>query len=305
MVSVIGNGGASAYRPENSPSAIELAMTQKAQGVALSVAPTKDGRLCIVSSMDISDCTDVRRNVSFASRFGARKVVSQTTKGWFSVDFTADELTQLHYAETRPRMRKQSAQIAQATPEPIAMLAETLDEIFRQHKNAEVWIEFLLPSQVAEWGFSYSELVETEFADLGRRVDVSKIVFVSSEKTLIRKLKQSNLGPRIFYRTEPYGYANDESHLRKGAPRTYATELAPTGLQDLAQICDGIIVDILQVFSQTGADKTAFEILWQNTSLVDFAHAAGLQIAGAVLRAENTFRPLYLRHGVDRSEERR
>ena len=196
-------------------------------------------------------------------------------------------------------MRKASAQISQTIHEPVAMLAETLDNIARTSKSAEVWIEFLLPSQVSEWGFDYAQLIEAEFVLLSRRVDTSRLVFVSPEKTLIRQLRQLDLGPRIFYRTAPYGYANDESNQLKIAPRNYATELAPAGLKDLAQICDGVIVDILQVFSQTGADKTAFEILWQDTSLVAFAHAAGLQIAGAVLRAENTFRPMYLRHGVD------
>jgi glycerophosphoryl diester phosphodiesterase len=274
-------------------------MAQRANGVWLSLAPTKDGRLAVVSSVDISDCTDVRRKVTFASRFGSRKLVSKTTQGWFAVDFTAEELAELNYAELRPRMRKQSAEISKAAPEPITMFRETVESLMTQHKGTQIWVEFLLPSQVAEWGFDYAQLVEAEMAEFGRKVDVGNLVFVSSEKTLIRELRNRDLGPRIFYRTEPYGYANDESLQRKGAPRTYATELAPEGLKDLAQVCDGVIVDILQVFSQTGAEKTAFEILWQNTSLVAFAHAAGLEIAGAVLRAENTFRPQYLRHGVD------
>ena len=293
---IIGHGGASGYRPENSHGALDLAMAQGAYGVSITVAPTSDGRLAVVGGVDLSD---VRKRVELASRFGAKRIHSQMVRGWFSVDFTADELSQLHHAEPRPRMRKASADFASAAPEKVAMLAETIEALMASHRGISIWIDFPLPSQCAEWGFNYADLVATEFAGLSRKVDVTNIVFVSPEKTLIRELKARDLGPRVFYRTEPYGYANDESTSSKSSPRTYATEQTPAGLQDLAQICDGIVVDILQVFSQTGADKTAFEILWQNTDLVSFAHAAGLEIAGAVLRAENSFRPQYLRSGVD------
>lgn len=296
---IIGHGGASGYRPENSQGALDLAMAQGAYGVSITVAPTSDGRLAVVGGVDLSECTDVRKRVELASRFGAKRIHSQMVRGWFSVDFTAEELNQLHHAEPRPRMRKASADFASTAPEKVTMLAETIESLMASHRGISIWIDFPLPSQCAEWGFNYADLVATEFAGLSRKVDVTNIVFVSPEKTLIRELKARDLGPRVFYRTEPYGYANDESTSSKSSPRTYATEQTPAGLQDLAQICDGIVVDILQVFSQTGADKTAFEILWQNTDLVSFAHAAGLEIAGAVLRAENSFRPQYLRSGVD------
>jgi glycerophosphoryl diester phosphodiesterase len=297
--SIIGHGGASGYRPENSLGAFDLAMAHGAHGVSLSVAPTSDGRLAVVAAVDLSESTDVRKRVEFASRFNAKRVHSQLVRGWFSMDFTSAELGQLNYGEQRPRMRKASADFAASAPERITMLAETVEYLMASHRGITIWIDFPLPTQCAEWGFNYADLVAKEFADFSRKVDVTNIVFVSPEKTLIRELKARDLGPRIFYRTEPYGYANDESSSSKSAPLTYATEQTPAGLQDLAQICDGIVVDILQVFSQTGADKTAFEILWQNTDLVTFAHAAGLEIAGAVLRAENSFRPQYLRSGVD------
>lgn len=296
---IIGHGGASGYRPEGSPGALDLAMAHGADGVSLTVAPTKDGRLAVVGGVDLSEVTDVRKRVEFASRFATKRIHSQMVRGWFSTDFTSDELSELHYGEPRPRMRKASAEFAANAPEPIVMLAETIESLMSSHRGISIWIDFPLPTQCAEWGFSYADLVADEFRDFSRKVDVTNIVFVSPEKTLIRELKARDLGPRVFYRTEPYGYANDESSSSKSSPRTYATEQTPAGLQDLAQICDGIVVDILQVFSQTGADKTAFEILWQNTDLISFAHAAGLEIAGAVLRAENSFRPQYLRSGVD------
>lgn len=274
-------------------------MDQGAAGISLTVAPTKDSRLAVVGAIDLSDCTDIRKRVEFASRFESKRIHSQLVRGWFSVDFDSSDLARLNYSEPRPRMRKASAEAATSAPEHIAFLGETIESLMSEHRGIQVWIDFPLPTQVAEWGFNYADLVAREMEDLSRKVDVTNIVFVSPEKTLIRELKQHNLGPRVFYRTEPYGYANDESSAKKDSPRTYATEQTPAGLQDLAQICDGIVVDMMQVFSQTGADKTAFEILWRDTDLVSFAHAAGLQIAGAVLRAENTFRPQYLRSGVD------
>lgn len=298
-LSIIGHGGSSAYRPENSPSALALAIDQGAHGLWLRVAPTQDRRLAVVSEIDLSECTSVRKQVEFASRFGAKKVLSQQVRGWFTVDFTADELSRLSYAEPRARLRKESAQMAVTAPESISTLAEHIDALGTAPKGTELWIEFLLPGQCAEWDLKYTDLVLTELELVSRKVSMANLVFVSAEKSLIRELRMLQTGARLFYRTEAFGYANDEATSKRNSPRTYANELTPDGLHDLAQLCDGIVVDVQQAFSQTGAERTAFEILWQNTNLIEFAHAAGLQIAGAGLRAENKYRPQYLRSGVD------
>lgn len=109
-VKVFGHRGASAYRPENSLEAFELAFAQGADGIECDIVPTLDGELILRHESELSETTDIADHPEFADR---RKSILMYDRwpvsGWFSEDFTLAELKTLRIKERLPELRPGSA----------------------------------------------------------------------------------------------------------------------------------------------------------------------------------------------------
>ncbi|HEY4267142.1 MAG TPA: glycerophosphodiester phosphodiesterase family protein, partial [Galbitalea sp.] len=103
---VIAHRGASGYRPEHTRAAYELALAQGADAVEPDLVPTRDGVLVIRHENEISGTTDVASRAEFADRRTIKTIEGETLTGWFTEDFTWDELSTLRarerLAKTRP-----------------------------------------------------------------------------------------------------------------------------------------------------------------------------------------------------------
>src|SRR6187402_535365 len=108
-VQVIGHRGASGYRPEHSRSAYELAIALGADAVEPDIVATRDGELVLRHENDISGTTDVARHPEFAARRTTKTVDGASITGWFTEDFTWDELSTLRVVERLPALRPHSA----------------------------------------------------------------------------------------------------------------------------------------------------------------------------------------------------
>ena len=109
-VAVFGHRGASAYRPENTLEAFELAFQQGADAIECDLVPTKDGELIIRHDNYLSTTTDVASRPEFAHLQREGVVGWQETRpDWFCEDFTLAEIKQLRATERLPEERPGSA----------------------------------------------------------------------------------------------------------------------------------------------------------------------------------------------------
>jgi glycerophosphoryl diester phosphodiesterase len=109
-IQVFGHRGASAYRPENTLEAFELAFDQGADAIECDLVPTKDGELIIRHDNYLSTTTDVASRPEFAHLQREGMVGWQETRpDWFCEDFTLAELKQLRATERLPEERPGSA----------------------------------------------------------------------------------------------------------------------------------------------------------------------------------------------------
>ena len=105
MPIVIAHRGASALRPEHTLAAYELAIELGADFIEPDVVATRDGRLVARHDNEISGTTDVAARPEFAERRTAKEVDGKRLAGWFTEDFTLDELRTLRARERLPELR--------------------------------------------------------------------------------------------------------------------------------------------------------------------------------------------------------
>jgi glycerophosphoryl diester phosphodiesterase len=91
---IVGHRGASAYAPENTIPALQLAAEQGATYVEYDLQPTKDGVLVLLHDETLERTTDVEE--VFPQRFREVKGADgNTTKRWYLNDFTFAEVQKL------------------------------------------------------------------------------------------------------------------------------------------------------------------------------------------------------------------
>lgn len=95
-IKVFGHRGASAYRPENTMAAFELAYSMGADAIECDIVPTRDGQLVIRHEPDLSETTDVAAHAEFEGRHQSHLL-----------DF--EELQKLRAIERLPEWRPGSA----------------------------------------------------------------------------------------------------------------------------------------------------------------------------------------------------
>ncbi|WP_367882170.1 glycerophosphodiester phosphodiesterase family protein [Rathayibacter oskolensis] len=106
---VIGHRGASGYRPEHTRSAYDLALALGADAVEPDLVATRDGVLVLRHENEISGTTDVERRPEFADRRTTKRIEGRDVTGWFTEDFTWDELLRLRARERLAAVRPASA----------------------------------------------------------------------------------------------------------------------------------------------------------------------------------------------------
>ena len=102
---VIAHRGACGYRPEHTLAAYALAIEQGADFIEPDLVPTRDGVLIARHENELSDSTDVADRPVFADRRCVKVVDGVEHAGWFSEDFTLDEIKTLRARERLPALR--------------------------------------------------------------------------------------------------------------------------------------------------------------------------------------------------------
>ncbi|GHE30991.1 glycerophosphoryl diester phosphodiesterase [Streptosporangium violaceochromogenes] len=282
---VVAHRGASAFRPEHTIPAYEAAVRMGADYVEPDVVPTKDHVLVVRHENELSRTTDVRRHPEFAGRRTTKIVDGVRRTGWFTEDFTLDELRTLGAVERFAALRPASAVHDGLAPIP------TLDEVvgFAREAGVGVYVEIKHSTYFASIGLPIEGPLLAVLTRHGWN-DWCAPVFVQSFETgnlaRLRPLTRVRLTQLIKGAGAPYDL------VAAGDGRTYDDMVTPEGLGRVAEYADAITVATSRVapYGPGGAPGVP-------TSLVRDAHARGLQVHVATVRNENTHLPREYRQG--------
>jgi glycerophosphoryl diester phosphodiesterase len=276
---VIGHRGAPGYRPEHTRSAYELAIAMGVDAVEPDVVATKDGVLVLRHENEISGTTDVAARPEFASRRTTKEIDGHQLTGWFTEDFTWDELSQLAVRERLPRIRQSSATFdGQLGILRLSDLLDILDET-----GLGMVLEVKHATYFQSIGLPLDDLIATELRDRGWASTPDRLVVEAFEQDVLRRLRARDVAARYVYLIEHGGSPADAVAALGSKAPTYASQRTDAGLAAIAeQGFDGISVD-KKVLLHEGRDGVRVD------DIVDRAHAAGLQVFAWTLRPENRF----------------
>ncbi len=301
---VIAHRGASGYVPEHTLEAYRLAIEQGADYIEPDLVMTRDGVLVARHENEIGGTTDVAEHPAFACRRTVRVIDGVAVEGWFTEDFTLQELKTLRARERIPHLRPANTrfdgQFEIPTFEEILALVCEADERRASAARAAgkpppprigIYPETKHPSYFASLGLAMEEPLLRELERWGY-TDRSAPVFIQSfEMGNLRRLRHMTrlaLVQLIAPEGAPYDL------VRAGDSRTYADLITPKGLEEVAGYADAIGPE-KSLIVRREADGT----LGAPTGLVERAHAQGLLVHGWTFRAENAFLPVNLRSGED------
>ena len=279
---VIAHRGASGYRPEHTRAAYELAIAMGADAVEPDLVVSRDGVLVIRHENEISGTTDVASRPEFAARRTTKSVDGEKLTGWFTEDFTWDELATLRAIERIPKLRPQSAK--RDGEQGILRFVDLLALIDASGRSVALVAELKHPTYYASIGVALDDLYAAELEAAGWARD-QRLTTECFEKSVLLKVRAKSVGGRIVLLIDAKGSPPDEvaAHGKKAAP--YSDYLSEAGLFALAGEVDGVSLHKRIVIPKE-ADLKTFD---GRSPVVDAAHAAGLLVYTWTLRAENKF----------------
>jgi glycerophosphoryl diester phosphodiesterase len=302
---VIAHRGASGYLPEHTLAAYDLAMAQGADYIEPDLVTTRDGALIARHENLLQDTTDIADHAEFADRRRNGQVDGQPLSGWFSEDFTLDEIRRLRTRERFPALRPQVAVedgrhgIA-SIDEILALVARRSNELGRR---IGLYPELKHPSHFRALGLPLEPALAAALRAAGlNRADLPVIV-QSFEPSCLRRLAE--LSPvRRAQLLAPDGGPVDAS----ASGLRYAAMATPAGLARIAGYAQVVIVEKGRYLPEASA-RTQTPAQRQTpprpspcqgrAGFVSSARDAGLAVHAYVFRAENVFLPMDLRIGAD------
>ncbi|WP_285115801.1 glycerophosphodiester phosphodiesterase family protein [Leifsonia sp. fls2-241-R2A-40a] len=308
---VIGHRGAPGYRPEHTRGSYELAFQLGADAVEPDIVATKDGVLVLRHENEISSTTDVAERGEFADRRTTKEVDGVVQTGWFTEDFTWDELSSLRARERIPALRQNSSTFDGHYP--LLRLRDLLEIVERAGDGPG-----RAPGLVAELkhatyfeaaGLPLDELLLAEFSEAGW-TDAAGVVVESFEHTVLVKLHERGFRSRRVYLLEDSGAPADRVAALGSSAPGYDSDVTLRGLYALGSAAsspaarvDGISVETSQVLSSGSVSMALFgeddsaDVGAVTSDLVDLAHSAGLAVFCWTLRPENGMLPAEFRTG--------
>ncbi|HLT68192.1 MAG TPA: glycerophosphodiester phosphodiesterase family protein [Microbacterium sp.] len=238
MTAIIGHRGASGYRPEHTRSAYELAIAQGVDLIEPDVVATRDGVLVVRHENEISGTTDVASREEFARLKTTKTFAGHELTGWFTEDFTWDELRRLRCTERIPKLRPANA--AYDGADRILSLPEVL-EIARTG-GVGVVVEIKHAPYFAEIGLDLASLVARDLRACGwQEPEHGRLIIESFEESALHAVRAEGIDAELIYLLEDDGTALDLLLAHGAAAPSYRAQLSDLG--SLAERVDGISVD--------------------------------------------------------------
>ena len=280
---IIAHRGASGERPEHTIASYTRAIEQGADYIEPDLVLTKDGVLVARHENEISETTDVADKPEFADRKTSKTIDGKKMTGWFTEDFTLDELKTLRAKERLPQLRKDNmafdGQFEIPTFEEILTLAKA--------HNVGVYPETKHPSYFASIGLPHEAPLLAMLTRFGH-VTKDAPIFIQSFEVENLKALRPKTKLRLIQLMDETGSPADRSDL------TYPQMATAEGLKIVATYADGVGPNKAMVIPRTLVGN-----LGTPTTLVADAHKVGLAVHPWTFRRENYFLPLAQKSGVD------
>ncbi|MFT3798236.1 glycerophosphodiester phosphodiesterase family protein [Microbacterium sp.] len=294
---VIGHRGAPGYRPEHTRSSYDLALELGVDAVEPDVVFTADGVLVVRHENEIGGTTDVADRPEFADRRTTKTIDGAEHTGWFTEDFTWDELATLRCRERLPQLRPSSATFDDTQP-PLR-LRDVLDLVRRasldQGREIGVVLEIKHATSFTRLGFDIAGVVADELRAAGWADGDLPLVVESFEQSVLGAVRERGIRGSYVYLLEAGGAPFDRVAAEGKAAPTYRQQLTPAGLDALAGAVDGISVDKRLILAPDRLGRAT----GPSPVVVD-AHARGLRVFTWTCRPENAFLLPQFRRGRDR-----
>ena len=288
---VIGHRGAPGYRPEHSRSSYDLAFAMGVDAVEPDIVVSRDGVLVVRHENEISGTTDVADRPEFADRRTTKTIDGAELTGWFTEDFTWDELATLRCRERLPRLRPSSASFDDQ--QPVLRLRDVLDAVRDASLEHGREIGVVLEIKHATYfrtcfsgtgGWDVAELIDAELRDAGWAAGELPLVIESFESSVLYALQERGIPAAYVYLLEAAGRPFDLLSAHGKAALTYRQTAAPAGLDALVGRVDGISVDKRMILAPDKLGR-----LTGPSPIVSDAHERGLQVFTWTVRPENNF----------------
>ena len=278
---VIAHRGASGYRPEHTRSAFELAFALGADAVEPDIVASKDGVLVIRHENEISGTTDVAARAEFASRRTTKVIDGVSLTGWFTEDFTWNELSTLRAIERIPQLRQASSSFDRT--EGILRLSDLLAIVDAATLAAGRPLVLVAEIKHATYFASIGLPLDELFADEIRHwATPANLIVESFEQSVLVRIRERGIPGKLVFLAEHKGVPADL--VGTAHPRGYADHLGQAGLARLRTEVDGVSVS-RKLMLRFDLGKNAVGV----TDIVTRSHAAGLIVFCWTLRAENKF----------------
>ena len=288
---VIGHRGAPGYRPEHTLAGYRLAVRMGADYIEPDLVSTSDGVLVARHENDISGTTDVASHPEFADRRTTKTIDGRQVTGWFTEDFTLEELRTLRAVERLPDVRpgntRYDGRFRVPTFDEVLDLAR--EEGRRRGRPVGVYPETKHPSYFDSIGLSLEEPLVAALRRHGLDRPNAPVFIQSFETRNLRDLDAMVKVPLIQLADAGGGPAD-----RAGEGMTYAEMMTPEGLREVATYADGVGVNKDLVLPRDASGSTT-----EPSRLVDDAHAQGLLVHVWTIRDENRFMASDFRRGTD------
>ena len=249
------------------------------------VVVSRDGVLVVRHENEISGTTDVADRPEFASRRTTKTVDGVELTGWFTEDFTWDELSTLHCRERIPQLRPTSATFDDQ--QPVLRLRDVLDAVrdasLEYGREIGVVLEIKHVTYFASIGWDVAALVDAELREAGWADGELPLTVEAFESTVLLALKERGIRSSFVYLLEASGRPADLVAAQGKAALTYRQTAAPAGLDGLVGRVDGISVDKRMILAPDTLGRTG------PSRVVADAHDRGLRVFTWTCRPENRF----------------
>jgi glycerophosphoryl diester phosphodiesterase len=283
---VIGHRGASGYRPEHTLAAYQLAIDMGADYIEPDLVSTKDGVLVARHENEISGTTDVAMHPEFASRRVTKVIDGVNVTGWFTEDFTLAEIKRLRTRERLPDLRPANTQFDGMFEIP------TLEEVIQlvqgqspgRGPDVGIYPETKHPTYFDSIGLSMEEPLVALLARYGYKNANDRVFIQSFEVANLKDLNEMTKVPLVQLADatgRPFDFA------LAGDPRTYRDMVTPAGLAEIAAYADGLGPNKALLIPRDSNNR-----LLAPTTVVQDAHAQGLEVHPWTFRSENSFLPV-------------
>ena len=256
-----------------------MAIDMGADFIEPDLVSTSDGVLVARHENEISRTTDIAQHPCFADRRTTKVIGGVELSGWFTEDFTLDELRTVRATERlrhlRPANTAFDGMYAIPTLQEVVLLAE--------RAGVGVYPETKHPTYFESIGLPLEEPLIATLEANGLRHRSQPVFIQSFEPGSLHKLSTMT-DLRLVQLLSATGRPHDFELA--GDPRSYAELASPAGLRDIAGYADGIGPAKEQIVPRSADNE-----LLAPTSLVTDAHAAGLVVHPYTFRRENGFLP--------------